>query len=87
VHGIYLEDLCVRPAARGTGAGRALVAALAAECVRRGYPRLEWWVQHWNSTRDFYHAVGAVHMDEWLPYRLSGPALHRLAAHALPDVR
>jgi len=82
-HGIYLEDLYVRPAARGYGAGRALLATLAQECVRRGYPRLEWWVLHWNSTRDFYHAIGAVHMAEWLPYRLSGPALRKLAAHAL----
>jgi GNAT superfamily N-acetyltransferase len=82
VHGIYLEDLYVRPAARGAGAGRALLAALADLCVRRGYPRLEWWVLHWNSTRDFYHAIGAVHMEEWLPYRLTGPALRQLAAHA-----
>jgi GNAT superfamily N-acetyltransferase len=82
-HGIYLEDLYVRPAARGRGAGQALLAALAEECVRRGYPRLEWWVLHWNSTRDFYHAIGAVHMEEWLPYRLSGPALHHLAAQAV----
>jgi len=82
VHGIYLEDLYVRPAARGIGAGRALLATLAEECVRRGYSRLEWWVLHWNSTRDFYHAIGAVHMEEWLPYRLSGPALRQLAAQA-----
>jgi GNAT superfamily N-acetyltransferase len=85
VHGIYLEDLYVRPAARGAGAGRALLAALAELCVLRGYSRLEWWVLHWNSTRDFYHAIGAVHMEEWLPYRLAGPALRRLAAHALTD--
>jgi GNAT superfamily N-acetyltransferase len=80
VHGIYLEDLYVRPTARGSGAGRALLAVLADLCVRRGYSRLEWWVLHWNPTRDFYHSIGAVHMDEWLPYRLSGPALRRLAA-------
>jgi GNAT superfamily N-acetyltransferase len=85
VHGIYLEDLYVRPSARGAGAGRALLAALAEVCVRRGYSRLEWWVLHWNPTRDFYHSIGAVHMDEWLPYRLSGPALRRLAAAADGD--
>jgi GNAT superfamily N-acetyltransferase len=82
VHGIYLEDLYVRPAARGCGTGRALLAALAQECVRRGYPRLEWWVLHWNPAREFYHALGAVPMDEWVPYRLTGPALHHLAAQS-----
>lgn len=78
-HGIYLEDLYLRPAARGTGAGKALLAALAAECVRRGFPRLEWWVLHWNPAREFYHCIGAVAQDEWLPYRLSGTELRTLA--------
>jgi GNAT superfamily N-acetyltransferase len=82
VHGIYLEDLYVRPADRGTGAGRALLGTLAAICVERGYPRLEWWVLHWNPAREFYHAIGAVPMDGWLPYRLAGPALAQLAATA-----
>jgi GNAT superfamily N-acetyltransferase len=84
VHGIYLEDLYVRPAARGTGLGRDLLATLAGLCVERGYARLEWWVLHWNPARDFYAAIGAAAMDEWVPYRLTGPALHRLAtpAHA-----
>ncbi|MEV1285661.1 GNAT family N-acetyltransferase [Micromonospora sp. NPDC049679] len=79
VHGIYLEDLYVRPAARGTGLGRLLLSTLAEICVERGYPRLEWWVLHWNPARDFYHAIGATAMDEWVPYRLTGPALHDLA--------
>jgi GNAT superfamily N-acetyltransferase len=79
VHGIYLEDLYVRPAARGTGAGRLLLTTLARICVARGYQRLDWWVLHWNPARDFYAALGAVAMDEWVPYRLSGPALHKLA--------
>ncbi len=79
-HGIYLEDLYVRPGARGTGAGRGLLATLAAICVERGYPRLDWWVLHWNPAREFYAALGAVAMDEWLPYRLTGAALRRLAA-------
>lgn len=77
-HGIYVEDLYVRPAARGSGAGKALLAALAALCVDRGYPRLEWWVLRWNPARDFYHAIGALAQDEWVPYRLSGAALRTL---------
>jgi GNAT superfamily N-acetyltransferase len=82
VHGIYLEDLYVRPDARGSGAGRALLAALARLCVERGYERLDWWVLHWNPAREFYHAIGAVAMDEWIPYRLTGEPLRRLAAQA-----
>jgi GNAT superfamily N-acetyltransferase len=82
VHGIYLEDIYVRPAARGTGAGRLLLRALAEICVARGYRRLDWWVLHWNPAREFYHALGAEPMDEWIPYRLTGDALHRLAARA-----
>jgi GNAT superfamily N-acetyltransferase len=80
VHGIFLEDLYVRPSARGTGAGRALLVELARICVDRGYGRLDWWVLHWNPAREFYHALGAVAMDEWVPYRITGPALAALAA-------
>jgi GNAT superfamily N-acetyltransferase len=79
VHGIYLEDLYVRPAARGSGLGRELLATLARLCVERGYPRLEWWVLRWNPAREFYHAIGAEPMDEWVPYRLTGSPLTRLA--------
>ena len=82
VHGIYLEDLYVRPTARGTGAGRLLLAALAAICVERGYRRLDWWMINWNPAARFYASIGAVPMDEWVPYRLTGPALHGLAAQA-----
>ncbi|MCW3814852.1 GNAT family N-acetyltransferase [Micromonospora sp. DR5-3] len=82
VHGIYLEDLFVRPAARGTGAGRLLLATLAAICVERGYRRLEWWMINWNPAARFYAAIGAAPMDEWVPYRLAGTALHDLAAQA-----
>ncbi|WP_184539905.1 GNAT family N-acetyltransferase [Micromonospora polyrhachis] len=81
-HGIYLEDLYVRPAARGTGAGRLLLATLAALCVERGYPRLDWMMIHWNPAAGFYRAIDAVQLDEWLPYRLTGPALRALAARA-----
>jgi GNAT superfamily N-acetyltransferase len=84
VHGIYLEDLYVRPTDRGGGAGRALLAALAAICERRGYRRLEWWVLHWNPAREFYAGIGARAMDEWIPYRLEGDALHALAMHPRP---
>ena len=81
-HGIYLEDLYVRPELRGFGYGRALLTELAAICTERGYPRLEWWVLHWNPAREFYHSIGAVAMDDWVPYRIDGPALRTLAAGA-----
>ncbi|MEV8514038.1 GNAT family N-acetyltransferase [Dactylosporangium sp. NPDC051484] len=80
VHGIYLEDLYVRPSARGTGTGKALVAALAAVCVERGYQRLEWAVLDWNPARQFYGALGAAPKSEWVPYRLCGAPLAELAA-------
>ncbi|MEV4658464.1 GNAT family N-acetyltransferase [Micromonospora sp. NPDC049301] len=82
VHGIYLEDLYVRPEARGTGAGRLLLATLADICVRRGYQRLEWWMIDWNPAAAFYASIGAKQMSEWVPYRLSGDALRDLAARA-----
>ncbi len=81
-HGIYLEDLYVRPEARGSGAGRLLLARLAELCVQRGYARLEWWVLTWNPARDFYHAIGATPMDEWVPYRLEGARLAALGGLA-----
>jgi GNAT superfamily N-acetyltransferase len=84
-HGIYLEDLYVRPSARGRGLGAAMLATLAEVCVQRGYPRLEWWVLDWNPAREFYHRVGAVAMSEWVPYRLSGPALAEVATSAAPQ--
>ncbi|GAA3457834.1 GNAT family N-acetyltransferase [Dactylosporangium matsuzakiense] len=81
-HGVYLEDLYVRPAARGTGAGKALLAALAAHCVAHGYRRLEWAVLDWNPARAFYEHLGAAHKRDWLPYRLTGAPLEALAAAA-----
>jgi GNAT superfamily N-acetyltransferase len=78
-HGIHLEDLYVQPAHRGAGLGRALLAALAAECVARGYPRLEWSVLDWNAPSiGFYRALGAVGMDEWTTFRLTGGPLTAL---------
>lgn len=77
--GIYLEDLFVRPAARGRGYGRALLARLAAVALERGCARLEWSVLDWNAAAiGFYRALGAVPMEEWTTYRLSGEALVRL---------
>jgi GNAT superfamily N-acetyltransferase len=82
-HGIWLEDLFVLPDARGRGAGLALLAALAAECRRRGYRRLEWSVLDWNTPAlDFYRSWGATPMDEWTVHRLHGASLHALADRA-----
>jgi GNAT superfamily N-acetyltransferase len=79
-HGIYLEDLYVQPASRGGGLGRALLTALAEECVARGYARLEWWVLDWNEPAiGFYKSLGAIAMDEWTVYRVTDEALERLA--------
>lgn len=78
-HNLYLEDLYVRPGARGTGVGRLLLRTLAEICVERGYPRLEWWVLDWNPAREFYAAIGAGALTEWIPYRVDGDALRRLA--------
>jgi GNAT superfamily N-acetyltransferase len=78
-NGIHLEDLYVRPHARGTGAGGALLATLARLCVERGYRRLEWVMLSWNPAAEFYAAIGAKVVEDWLPYRLSGAALSQLA--------
>ncbi|KUM92794.1 GCN5 family acetyltransferase [Streptomyces cellostaticus] len=76
VHGIYLEDLYVRPSARGGGHGRALLTELARICVARGYERLEWSVLNWNRPAiGFYEALGARPQDEWTVYRLTDDAL------------
>ncbi|AVH22529.1 GNAT family N-acetyltransferase [Nocardia cyriacigeorgica] len=80
VHGIYLEDLYVKPQARGTGLGKALIAALAEEAVRNGYSRVSWSVLTWNTPSiDFYESLGADVQDDWVGYRLSGAALTALA--------
>ncbi|MEU3241927.1 MULTISPECIES: GNAT family N-acetyltransferase [unclassified Streptomyces] len=81
VHGIYLEDLYVRPGARGAGHGRALLAELARICVARGYERLEWSVLDWNRPSiDFYEALGARPQDGWTVYRLTDGALRELGS-------
>jgi GNAT superfamily N-acetyltransferase len=78
--GIYLEDLFVRPAQRGNGIGKALLAHLAKHCVANGWSRLQWSVLDWNTPSiEFYKSLGAVFMDEWTTCRLVGPALMALA--------
>ncbi|HEY3873095.1 MAG TPA: GNAT family N-acetyltransferase [Actinocrinis sp.] len=80
-NGIYLEDLYVQPEHRGSGLGRELLTELARICVERGYTRLEWSVLDWNEpARGFYRALGAVSMDEWTVFRLTGDALTRLGS-------
>ncbi|HEY8506216.1 MAG TPA: GNAT family N-acetyltransferase [Gemmataceae bacterium] len=81
--GIYLEDLFVRPEHRGKGHGKALLLRLARLAVERGCARLEWAVLDWNEPAiGFYRALGAVPMDEWTVYRLTGEALERAANRA-----
>ena len=83
VRGIWLDDLYVTPAARGSGAGRALLSHLAGIAVDRGCRRFEWCVLDWNARAiDFYRKVGAEAMDEWTTQRVTGDALLRLAGRA-----
>ena len=85
--GIYLEDLYVRPEARGRGVGRALMGALADEAHAHGYARIDWSVLDWNeSAIGFYESIGAVPMDGWTGYRLSGEALTELGLPGRPDL-
>jgi GNAT superfamily N-acetyltransferase len=75
-HGIYLEDLYVRPSARGTGLGRALLMTLVEIAQGRGYGRVEWSVLNWNvDAQGFYRSIGAVPMDDWTVWRLDGDAM------------
>ncbi|WP_433683114.1 N-acetyltransferase family protein [Nocardia sp. CA-119907] len=83
VHGIYLEDLYVKPETRGKGYGKALLAALAKEAAANGYSRVDWSVLTWNTPSiDFYKSIGANPQDEWVGYRLTGAAIDKLAAQA-----
>ena len=78
-HGIYLEDLFIKPEFRGRGYGKALLKHLAKICDDKGYGRFQWWVLDWNSPAiEFYRSLGAVAMDEWTVYRVSGQALKEL---------
>jgi GNAT superfamily N-acetyltransferase len=80
VHGIYLEDLFVRPVHRGSGLGRALLATLAHESVERGYARFEWSVLDWNTLAiDFYRRIGAAPVAGWTRFRLDDDATAALS--------
>jgi len=77
--GIYLEDLYVRETHRRLGIGASLLRTLAQLCVERGYTRLQWWVLDWNKPSIAFHrSLGAVPMDEWTVFRVSGEALQEL---------
>lgn len=77
---LYLEDLFVKPEARGRGAGKALLACLARIAVERDCGRLEWWCLDWNEPSiRFYKEMGAKPMDDWTVYRVDGEALSALA--------
>jgi GNAT superfamily N-acetyltransferase len=78
--GLYLEDLFVEPAERGKGIGKALLSRLAELAIERGYGRLDWAVLDWNTPSiEFYRSLGAVPLEDWRSYRLTGDPLVRLA--------
>ena len=78
--GLYLEDLFVKPEFRGKGYGKATLKKLAQIAVERGCGRFEWWCLDWNQPSiDFYLSLGAVPMNEWTTYRVTGDALQKLA--------
>ena len=77
---VWVEDIFVAEAARGRGVGRKLMARLAALALERGCPHLALSVLHWNPARDFYGRLGFEQAQDWLPYRLDGDGLGRLAA-------
>jgi GNAT superfamily N-acetyltransferase len=79
--GIYLEDLYVRPELRGHGYGRALLARLASIAIERNCGRVEWAVLNWNEPAiRFYRSLGALPMDQWTVYRITGEALEKLVS-------
>ena len=78
-HGIYLEDLYVKPEYRGRGYGKALLKHLAKICDERGYGRFQWSVLDWNTPAiEFYRSLGAVAMDDWRVFRVTGDSLKEL---------
>ena len=78
--GIYLEDLFVLPEYRGKGYGKGLISELARIAVERGCGRLEWWCLDWNKQSiEFYTSLGAVPMEEWTTFRITGQTLIDLA--------
>ncbi len=84
-HGIYLEDLFVKPQFRGQGLGKALLQRLAQICTENGYGRFQWWVLDWNEPAiEFYKSFGAIAMDTWTVYRVSDQPLQELAKKKPP---
>jgi GNAT superfamily N-acetyltransferase len=80
-HGLYIEDIYVRPAHRGMGIGKKLLVYLAQKAVAEGCGRLEWWVLDWNEPAlAFYASIGANPMNEWTVQRVTGKALNALAS-------
>jgi GNAT superfamily N-acetyltransferase len=77
--GLFLEDIFVAETARRRGIGRALMADLAAIALARDWRRINFRVLTWNPAREFYHSLGFAHIEEWLPYRIEGEVLHKLA--------
>lgn len=85
--GIYLEDLFVNPAVRGKGIGKALLAALARLAIDRGCGRLEWAVLDWNEPSiGFYRSIGAIPLDDWTTFRMTGDTLVEFAASGEPQL-
>jgi GNAT superfamily N-acetyltransferase len=83
VPGLWLEDLFLRPEARGRGLGKALLQELARVCVTRGFARFEWWVLDWNTpAQGFYKSLGARPEDEWTVWRVDGDDLKALGSGA-----
>lgn len=80
--GLFVEDLYVQPHARKYGVGRTLLAGVARRAVERGCKRVDLNVLNWNPARGFYDRIGFRQMDEWLPYRLTGDDLAKLASEA-----
>ena len=78
--GLYLEDIFITETARGHGIGRKMMARLAAIAIERNCARLDLWVLNWNPARRFYDMLGMRQMSDWLPYRLDGAGLTKLAA-------
>ena len=84
-HGIYLEDLFVRPSLRGKSIGQALLGQLAERCVSQGLARLEWSVLNWNEPAiGFYRSLGATPMDEWTVWRLTDAGLQKAGSQQAP---
>jgi len=85
--GLYLEDLFVLPEFRGQGIGKSILAKLASIAKERGYGRFEWWCLDWNKPSiDFYKAMGAVPMEDWTVYRITGNTLDSLAQKHTPNL-